>query len=646
MGRPGISFGSVLTIAARTVGVLTAIVLTYVAQGWFAGTIRRPVPPEHLDDLGGLAFILSGLLFGCAMSWGPLRFASPRVDREFRIFRPQLFAIAVAAYFTSLGLYLIGGESPAVLLAWGGATAGLLAACWYPSDRDDVARSREWADWLLPLTLILSVALVLRLWRLDALPQELVGDTMTDGLATRTLLYGSNRGIIGFDPEWGLLTRTEFLPEMASMLVFGNTLFGLSMSSVVMGMLSLVATYLLGAELYNRRVGWLATGVLAVSYTHIHFSRVPHVIDAVPWAALSLYFLVRATRTAMSWDAVLGGLTTGFACQTYYAGRTALVVAALLGGYLVVRRRPSLRLWLFAACGFLVSFGAVALFLIQNRGRYLSRPKDVSILFNADLMAHLQASYGDVSRAAVIWENSKRAFLTFFYYENTCGARDLGRPFFDRVTAPLLPLGFGFAVLRPIVMANWLVTTGFFATVFLTAFASDSPSWQRMVTAMPFAAILIALPLDRILIVTRVEKRLAMAVLLAALAVVGWRNWTYFVAHESTRVDTLSLAARYAATVPMGHSLVLVEPPLHHQFVEFRFMASHVETQTVLVQDALAGQWPALRATPVVLFAADHSDLLPIVQAAWPGGEVRQLKLPDGRLAFYAYEARSLMRPR
>jgi hypothetical protein len=300
---------------------------------------------------------------------------------------------------------------------------------------------------------------------------------------------------------------------------------------------------------------------MAISYAHLHFSRVPHGIDAEPWLVLSLYLLVRGLRTGSGWCAAIAGLLGGIAFQMYFSGRMILVLVALLAVYLVAARQLRGGYWILVTFGFLVALGPMAIFLGQHWTELWRRAREVSI-FEPHMMAHLEYSWKVSTPREVLWTATKRSFLTFPLYGNAWTERLPGLPFLDSFTAPMLDLGFGYALVRWRRMANWLLSTGFLATVFLmVAVTGDPPFWQRMVVMIPIVATLAAVSLDRVASLLPFPKTMLAVGLLALLAVVGMRNWSVFLSHEMTRTDPLSVAARYAASLPPGTALLIIETP-------------------------------------------------------------------------------------
>ena len=142
----------------------------------------------------------------------------------------------------------------------------------------------------LHIALIIIIAAFFRLWRIGSIPPGLFGDEATDGLDALDVLAG--RGAIFFPANFGREGLHMWIVAGMFRLI-GVTPLALRLPSVVVGILTALATYWLGRELVGtsarRYVGggntWkspsqaanflplLAALYLATSYWHVHFSR-------------------------------------------------------------------------------------------------------------------------------------------------------------------------------------------------------------------------------------------------------------------------------------------------------------------------------------------------------------------------------------
>ena len=94
------------------------------------------------------------------------------------------------------------------------------------------------------------------------------------------------------------------------MRLFGQNHYGIVMHSVILGTLSLIFVFLLGRELESPLVGFIAVGLLAISYTHIHFSRILFGNSSSFAALLTMYEIFKGLRTRQTlWFALVGVFT-------------------------------------------------------------------------------------------------------------------------------------------------------------------------------------------------------------------------------------------------------------------------------------------------------------------------------------------------
>jgi hypothetical protein len=109
-------------------------------------------------------------------------------------------------------------------------------------------------------------------------------------------------------------------------------------TSAVLGSLTIVATYLLGATWRSRRAGLIAAGWSMLAYLLVreaHFGVNDALVTLL--ATLALVFCVRVVRGGSLRDSVLAGALTGLAFTAKYQGLAALVPLAL--GHVLARPR-------------------------------------------------------------------------------------------------------------------------------------------------------------------------------------------------------------------------------------------------------------------------------------------------------------------
>ena len=148
---------------------------------------------------------------------------------------------------------------------------------------------------ILLLLGILFIAACLRFYALDKFPPGLYPDeavNATDALQALEkedlqAYYPNNNGREGL-----------FINLLAlSFKFFGVTINTLRMIPAIIGLLTILAVYLLGKEIINQTGGLIASFLVAVSYWHLNFSRVGFRAILVPLVlSLSFYLLFKGYR--------------------------------------------------------------------------------------------------------------------------------------------------------------------------------------------------------------------------------------------------------------------------------------------------------------------------------------------------------------
>jgi 4-amino-4-deoxy-L-arabinose transferase-like glycosyltransferase len=138
-----------------------------------------------------------------------------------------------------------------------------------------------------------------------------------------------------FDSEnqhflYSLLARTSFL-------LFGESAWALRLPAVLFGVGSILALYLLGREVTDRREALLSAALLTFSYHHIWFSQNARGYTGLLfWTILSSWLLVRSLRrpTPLNWSlyalSVALGMYTHMTMGFVVVGQFLVALAALL----------------------------------------------------------------------------------------------------------------------------------------------------------------------------------------------------------------------------------------------------------------------------------------------------------------------------
>jgi 4-amino-4-deoxy-L-arabinose transferase-like glycosyltransferase len=234
------------------------------------------------------------------------------------------------------------------------------------------------------LAIILLLAFFVRIYKIESIPAGLYPDEAANGVdavhAIETgnyeLFYPANFG------REGLFINLQAL----SIKLFGNTILGLKLWSIIFGTFSVLGIYLLGKELLRRRIGGLIAGfMLATSYWAINFSRIGfRAIMTTFLITFSFYFLFRGLRTKRILDFFIGGLIFGLGLHTYIAFRLAPLILIILVPALILSYENFLKhfwkhLALFILGAFITAAPMLYYFFIAHPEDFASRSAHVSI---------------------------------------------------------------------------------------------------------------------------------------------------------------------------------------------------------------------------------------------------------------------------
>ncbi len=224
------------------------------------------------------------------------------------------------------------------------------------------------------LLLILILAFVVRIYHIDTLPLGIYPDEAANGVdalqALEThnfkLFYPANYG------REGLFINLQAL----SISLFGNTIFGLKIWSILFGTLSVLGIYLLSIELFRRRIyGLISAFMLATSYWAINFSRIGfRAIMTTFILTFSFYFFFRGLRTRRFFPFLFSGLIFGLGIHTYIAFRIAPLILLLLLPALLLSYENFLKRYYKHALIFI--FGAFVSALPMFYDFFIAHPED------------------------------------------------------------------------------------------------------------------------------------------------------------------------------------------------------------------------------------------------------------------------------
>lgn len=476
-----------------------AFLLALAGQFWlYSG-------PEGLGPGLGLT-VLAMVLFVGSRVIRPSTWAVAVASRLRLSYRGILIgmALALSAMTTAVDVLwqqLSRTNYAPILMLWAGSAILYAAAFWGQRPSFD---GRRW--WLAHRSEMLALAAIvllgagLRFYRLGEVPRVIDGDEGRVGQFALSTKQHPLASPFTLSENFGAL----YLQAIGTALfVFDRTLFALRLMPALGGTLAIVATFLLGRQLFGARVGWVAAALVAVAHTHLHFSRSVAVayIQETWLIPLELYFFISGLTRRSPLRLALGGLLLGAHFNVYVSAQiiTALIPVYVLIAWMVCRSwlagRGSL-VWAFAG-GLVVTALPHWAYAFRHPEQFFAR-LNVDGTFQSGWLTTEVVRTGKTA-VQILAERVTHTFLSLNYYPaiDFYGARI---PNLDLVTATLFILGLGYALWRTR-SPHYLLLNGYFwaITVAIGVFAlPPTADSYRMLAVLPAAALLAAIGLEQI----------------------------------------------------------------------------------------------------------------------------------------------------
>lgn len=462
-------------------------------------------PPEQSLWAGAVVSLMALLLFlGSRLPASPwILSMGSRLSLSYtRVLVGLAMALALMATLVVVTWNLLNRTNYVpTLILWGGSALAYVLAFTKSATVNWRSWLRQHQSELIGVGVITLLAFGLRFYQLGNIPRVIDGDegrvgqialtTDRNPLANPFTLVENFGGL--YLQAIGLAVRT-----------FGQTPFGLRLMPALGGTLAIPAIYGLGRYLFGSRVAWVAAFLLAISHTHIHFSRVVAVayIQETWLVPLELYFFLSGLEKRSTLRLAIGGLILGVHFSVYVSAQ--IITALLLVFWLIAWwvNRPVIRKVGRTLGVFWLGVGLTALpqvvYAIQNPGEFFSR-LNADGTFQSGWMTNTMTATGQNAVQILAGRVlhvllSLNHFPAFDFY----GARI---PVLDVMTATLAILGLGYALWRTRDIHYLLLNGYFWALIVAIGIFSIPPSADsyRVLVALPAVMLFAAIGFDQLL---------------------------------------------------------------------------------------------------------------------------------------------------
>jgi 4-amino-4-deoxy-L-arabinose transferase-like glycosyltransferase len=201
---------------------------------------------------------------------------------------------------------------------------------------------------LIWLTGLVLVGLIIGTYRLQGMPDQLIGDEGNFWTTARDIAAGSYKPPIFGNGTYSFPIFSSILQAVVLRL-FGISLWGWRLSSVLPGIITVVPLYLLARDAFDRKIAIASSIALFVSPYYLAFSRLGYIIiQAIFIATLTFYWLYNGVQRSSSFLLFLAGCAAGFGFYTFFAARGIFVVAGVFVVLLWMTKKIKFRQAAFA----------------------------------------------------------------------------------------------------------------------------------------------------------------------------------------------------------------------------------------------------------------------------------------------------------
>ena len=401
----------------------------------------------------------------------------------------------VAAWFTSIAFFLAAFWQPEKSLAeWRAAFAARMERL-----RDGFAFHLTWTH--VALIAVLAIGIVSYFYRLDATPAEMTSDHAEK-------LLDVNDVVDGHFPVFFIRNTgrepLEFYLARSFMVLFGFSLSHILLKTVTafIGFLTIPATFLLAREMFDDTVGIFAAFFVATLHWAMAIARMGLRYPFTSFfTALAFYFFWRALKYQNRNDYLMTGLMLGAGLYGYIPSRDApFVVLGLCALWLIFEGWRRIDDWR----SFALNLGLMLALMVVIFAPLLRYSLDFPEMFWYRALTRVTSTEHAVQGniITIFGQNLANLALAFNWRGDEVWPTNISYdPTFDLVTGALFILGIAMAVWRFVRQRapKYFYLIAVFGALILPsalsfAFPRENPSLVRMGGAIPFAAIILALP--------------------------------------------------------------------------------------------------------------------------------------------------------
>jgi 4-amino-4-deoxy-L-arabinose transferase-like glycosyltransferase len=531
---------------------------------------------------------------------------------------------------------------------------------------------------ILWLSILLAAGLLVGIYRLQGIPDQLMGDEGEFWSNAQSLAAGTYTPL----PSPFALGVYSY-PILSSyfqalvLKIFGATLWSWRFSSVLAGLATILPLYLLARELFDRRVAVLSGFAMLASAYYLAFSRLGYNnIQSLFPVTLALYLGYIGLKRSSAFYLLAAGIVAGFGFYTYTAGRSGLVILGLFI-FLLLIKQPSRYRNLIAAgslilCGWVLcalphlAYGASVAPDSLNHKMYesLFMGRDFARAFFSDQEINGPGSFFWGAQDQFVFNARIDTILLLrglirtllvFHIPNLVTEHFITSPLAGNIGAPFYALGLLAVIIslrqrRSLILLSWFVVS----VIALSAANTFAPRHQHLVSMIPLIALLIGHGLTLFAsgvahVWERAARPIGIAILVLGMGAIALNGmYDYFVRVPQEYYPLFENAINWRGLYNPERKFVYVygDPALSgFQPLVIRYIVPGIPYETIQA-DTLPQRISSFGQDTVVFFEENVGQAVARqIEQAWPSAGKTVIATKEHFLLGYVYAGRPLKLP-
>jgi 4-amino-4-deoxy-L-arabinose transferase-like glycosyltransferase len=550
-----------------------------------------------------------------------------------------LFPLSLLAFsiFTTLDNSGNASLKHAGAAAWiGSVLTGLIIVFWKKetSLKDFVERLRNNGYENRILVFILALGFFLRIFLLSSHPYPWSGDEGSIGLEAMRFINRDVKNL--FEARWSLEPGWSFVPTVASIKLFGESIPAVRLPSVLAGSLAVLFTYLAAREMFNPTIALLSSAFLASYPFNVHFSRlgVHNVMDSL-MSSIVFWLIARSIRTEDIRLSYLAGAFGGLCIYTYAGTKLVPILGIIVMLIFLHKKKHNFKTTMWYVTPLLVAMFISAAPQIASSlhyGNTITGRLNQEWIFTNGWLAK-QVSLTEEPAIVIILTQLGRTLLAFLSLSTQGMFYNSPKPYLTLAGSVFFLFGMGYAFSKKSKPEFFAMLAWFWTVVVLGgAFTMNPPASTRLLMTTPVTAILIGIGiyetteyLKRVDFLSVRNTNLVTVIFIGLLSfqniyfyMIEYRNNTYFQdfpTEFAMEVGTMvrDLGEDYQVFI-MGY------PVAHSDFPTLLFLAPKNQ-MTDLWEDRIPGLTLTTNRKYAFFAIPDNYEKLEQVMGMYKGGE-------------------------